>query len=77
MKNTCSCLSCNGEALPLLRTMDVLGHPLTVRNVQCSCDGIHYEPRPVPSQLMLTLLLTSWCPARCPFCIAGDHSARQ
>lgn len=77
MRNICSCPSCDGGTLPLLRTMNVLGHPLTIRNVQCSSDGAHYRPRPAHSQLMLTILLTQWCPARCPFCIAGDHSGRR
>lgn len=77
MQSTCSCPSCDGGTLPLLRTMQVLGHPLTVRNVHCSADGAHYKPYPAHSQLMLTILLTQWCPARCPFCIAGDHSGKR
>lgn len=77
MQNTCSCLSCDGSHIPYLRTMTVLGHPLTVRNVECSCDGLHYGLWPAHRQLMLTILITNWCPAHCPFCIAGDHSARD
>lgn len=76
MPNTCSCLSCDGTPIPYLRTMTVLGHPLTVRNVECSCDGVHYSLWPAHRQLMLTILISQWCPAHCPFCIAGDHSGQ-
>lgn len=77
MKNSCSCVMCDGSPVPLTRTMTVLGKPLTVRNVECSPDGVAYSLQPPHRQLMLTLLLTQWCPAHCPFCIAGDHSGKK
>lgn len=77
MNDICFCPSCDGGQLPLLREITLLGQPLTIRNVRCSCDGVHYEPRPTPAQLQLSILLTEYCPAQCPFCIAGDHSGHR
>ena len=49
----------------------LLGREIAVKNYICSPDGVHYRPKEGRIRLQLSILLTRYCDARCPFCIAA------
>ena len=56
----------------------LLGRETAVKNYVCSQDGVHYRPKEGRIRLQLSIVLTRYCDARCPFCIAaptGDPAA--
>lgn len=75
MKNT-GCSTCS-DAAPALRTLRVLGEPITAKAYACARNGGPYPPAPAQVQLQLSIMPTSWCPCRCPFCIATGTQRRN
>lgn len=73
MQNTNCCRSSDEDRT---RTVSVLGKPLTIKNYVCSADGVNYN-RPEKVLLQLSVCLTTFCPANCRFCIAGDTGAKR
>ena len=59
------------------RTVSLFGTEFSVRNYICSQDGIHYPPMPEKWKVELSVCITSWCPAACPFCVAGNTAQKQ
>lgn len=70
MQNT-SCPPCC-EAGPKLRKRRILGKELLLKDYICSCDGVHYPPKPEALRVQLSICPTDFCAASCPFCIAGN-----
>ena len=68
MPNTACPACCNP---PRSRVISLFGQSVAVRNTRCSADGIHYLPKAEPLRLHLSIELTQFCNARCPFCIAA------
>ena len=56
---------------PKIREIDLLGTRLRVKGYICALDGGDYRPKPEQVKLQLTILLTRYCDAHCPFCIAA------
>ncbi len=75
MQNTNCSASCNADGRT--REISVLGTPVTVKGYICSEDGVHYPQKPENVQLQLSVCLTSFCPAGCPFCIAANTDVKQ
>lgn len=75
MQNTSYCPSC--DAQHRVRTIEILGKPVLVKNYICSADGVHYPKKPEHVQLQLSVCPTSYCPGGCPFCIAKDTKSRR
>ena len=53
------------------RLVELFGKQVMLKNYICSLDGIHYRPKPENIRLQLSILLTRYCNAHCPFCIAA------
>ena len=70
MPNTNCCQSYNADNG--IRKINILGKELAVKGYICSADGINYPKKPEDTQLQLSILTTSYCPANCAFCIAKD-----
>ena len=75
MQNINSCRFC--DELTKTRTVSVLGKTLQVKNYICSSDGIHYKQKPKDVRLQLSICPTSFCSAKCPFCIAKNTHQKQ
>jgi molybdenum cofactor biosynthesis enzyme MoaA len=68
MENTDYCQSFNKDNG--IRTINILGKEVKVKGYICSADGVNYPEKPDDTQLQLSVLTTSFCPANCAFCIA-------
>ena len=75
MKNTGCSTCCDGA--PALRALRVLGREITAKAYACARNGGPYPPAPAQIQLQLSILPTSYCPCRCPFCIATGTRRRD
>ena len=75
MQNTDSCRSCENGGKT--RLVEILGKPVRVKSYVCSPDGIRYPDKEEPIRLQLSVCPTSFCPANCPFCIAGGTQSRR
>ena len=53
------------------REIELFGKTLEVKSQLCSSDGICYEQKKEPIRLQLSISPCSYCPAACPFCVAG------
>lgn len=69
-----NCSQYSDADAPHTTTISVLGHPLRVKNYICSPDGKNYRVKD-KSRIQLSIIPTSFCPCRCPFCIA--HARRN
>ena len=69
MPNTNCFRSC--EDNPRTRRIELFGKELEVKCQICSTDGIHYKQKAEPIRLQLSISPSSYCPASCPFCVAG------
>ena len=49
----------------------LLGKEVELKNYVCSPDGVHYRSKVGQIRLQLSILLTRFCDAACPFCIAA------
>ena len=49
----------------------ILGKEVALKSYVCSPDGVHYRPKEGGIRLQLSILLTRYCDAHCPFCIAA------
>ena len=49
----------------------ILGQEVALKSYVCSPDGVHYRPKEGKIRLQLSILLTRFCDARYPFCIAA------
>ena len=56
---------------PRYREIDLLGTRIRVKGYVCAPEGEAYRPKPEKIKLQLTILLTRYCDAHCPFCIAA------
>lgn len=75
MQNT-SCLpSC--EIQPRTRQVNLFGKTLLCKGYVCSRDGGPYRPKPDGIKLQLTIIPLSYCPGKCPFCIAWPGIQRK
>lgn len=74
MENTDFSAACESS---IARTVSILGTPTLVKGYCCSPDGRSYPEKSDPVKLMLSILLTRFCDARCPFCIAGPAGPRE
>lgn len=68
MRNTDSC-PCSDA--PRSRRATILGKEVALKSYVCSPDGVHYRPKEGRIRLQLSILLTRYCDAHCPFCIAA------
>ena len=59
------------------RSIEVFGKTLLVKGQICSPDGIHYRQKEDPLQLELSISPVAFCPAACPFCVAGQPKGPQ
>ncbi len=75
MQNSNSCRSCN--CFKRTRKVSILGKELTVKNYLCSKDGGSYKEMPEQVKLQLSITPTSFCSAKCPFCIAENTSSNN
>ena len=75
MENISSCPSCDGFSKT--RRVNVLGKVLELKNYNCARDGGEYTLKPQKVKLQLTVCPTSFCSARCPFCIAKNTDKKQ
>ena len=70
MQNICCCPSC--EENSRTRWIEIFGKRLEVKSQICSSDGIYYRQKKEPIRLQLSISPTAYCPAACPFCVAGQ-----
>ena len=49
----------------------ILGRDVELKNYICAPDGVHYRLKEGQIRLQLSILLTRYCDAACPFCIAA------
>ncbi len=56
---------------PTCSRTTILGQAVDLKNYVCSPDGVHYRRREGQIRLQLSILLTRYCDAACPFCIAA------
>ena len=63
--------------VPGSRPVTLLGKEVKLKSELCSPDGIHYRPKEGRIRLQLSILLTRYCDARCPFCIAAPTDSPQ
>ncbi len=56
------------------KRVQILGKELSLKSYVCSPDGVHYRPKEGRIRLQLSILLTRYCNAHCPFCIAAPTS---
>lgn len=65
--------------MPLRKVLDIdiLGKKVPVKNYICSVNGCEYCEKPADKKLELALSPTSFCPGRCPFCIAEGTYQRS
>ncbi len=75
MKNTCFQSYCENHQI--IRKVSILGKEIDARGYVCSQDGINYPEKPPKTKLQLTILPTSFCAGKCPFCIATNTSERN
>lgn len=68
MQNTDSSPSCN---VPLTRKVRLFGRETVLKGYVCSSDGVQYRPKTGKIRVQLSILLTGYCDAHCPFCIAA------
>jgi len=68
MQSIDSCASCD---FPRTREVLLLGRKVRMKNYLCSLNGEAYRLKPEKIRLQLSILLTRYCNARCPFCIAA------
>ena len=68
MRNTDS-LPCSD--VPRSKRVTILGKEVDLKSYVCSPDGVHYRPKTGRIRLQLSILLTRFCDAHCPFCIAA------
>ncbi len=68
MRSTGS-LSCSD--FPHSQRVKLLGKQIAVKNYVCSPDGVNYRPKEGRIRLQLSIILSRYCDARCPFCIAA------
>ena len=66
--------SCEGERT---RRIELFGKQLEVKAQVCSPDGLHYRPKKDPIRLQLSVSPSAYCPAACPFCVAGQPKDRR
>lgn len=55
---------------PRSKRVAILGKEVALKSYVCSPDGVHYRSKEGRIRLQLSILLTRYCDARCPFCIA-------
>ncbi len=60
-----------------IKTINLFGKELAVKNYICSEDGIYYRRKPKETVLQLSVCLTSRCMASCPFCSAGNTNEEK
>ena len=60
------------EEAPAVRKIEIFGKTIPVKDYICSRDGGPYPRKPEPNRLQLSICLTSFCSASCPFCIANN-----
>ena len=68
MRTSDSLPSCS---VPPGRRVTLLGKEVPLKSYVCSPDGVHYRPKEGRIRLQLSILLTRFCDAHCPFCIAA------
>ncbi len=69
-QNTSCSPSCDGESRT--RLIELFGKQLRVKSQICSEDAVHYRQKKDPIRLQLSISPVAWCPAACPFCVAGQ-----
>ena len=57
--------------------MILFGKTFDAKEYICSSDGVHYPLKPAPNKLQLSVCLTSYCSAHCPFCIAKNTPEKR
>lgn len=67
--NICCPPSCEEDGRT--RRIELFGKSLLVKSQVCSSDGVHYQQKKDPIRLQLSVSPTEFCPAACPFCVAG------
>ena len=55
----------------------LLGQEVDLKSYICSPDGVNYPPREGRIRLQTSIVLTRYCDAHCPFCIAEPHTDPQ
>ncbi len=69
--------SCRCSEIEKSRRVTILGKEVDLKSYVCSPDGVHYRPKEDRIRLQLSILLTRYCDARCPFCIAAPTDDPQ
>ena len=59
------------------RCIELFGKKLAVKSQICSPDGLHYRQKKDPLRLQLSISPSAYCPAACPFCVAGQPKSRD
>ena len=67
--------SCEGQGRT--RRIEIFGKELEVKAQICSPDGVHYRQKKEPIRLQLSISPAEYCPAACPFCVAGQPKGRR
>ena len=60
-----------------VRSVNILGKDVPVKNYICSSDGVNYKLKPENVKLQLSVCVTSFCPCNCRFCIAGNTKSKN
>lgn len=59
---------------PKMRSINVLGKTVVVKNYKCRSENQPYEEKPKDIKLQLSIILSEFCNGKCPFCIAKPTS---
>ena len=60
-----------------VRSIELFGKRIPVKDYICSRDGGPYPRKPEQMKLQLSICLTSFCGAACPFCIADNTKEKR